>query len=360
MKIISHGSNYEIYPNELKTYDKLPAATYVVRFNPMSGFSLERVEDFENMEDKIYGAHVQKISKVRKAFEAMDRSLGVILSGDKGIGKSLFTQLFSEEMIKELDMPVILINRAFPGIADYIESIDQESLILFDEFEKVFDARKEGTESQDNLLGLFDGSSQRKRIYMITINDMHRVNEFMINRPGRFHYHFRFDYPESAEVITYLKDKVPAEFHDQIESVVKFSRRIKLNYDCLRAIAFELSMGTSFGDAILDLNILNLEEQRFNVEIQFEKEQPILLTDYGLDLFKEREYFSFYGRGEELAVYFNPKDLVAQLDKLILPVDKAQEILYDDDNEVYKENESIITSITIEQVKTKSLHFSAL
>lgn len=359
MKIISHGSNYEIYPNELKTYDKLPAATYVVRFNPMSGFSLERVEDFANMEDKIYGAHVQKISKVRKAFEAMDRSLGVILSGNKGIGKSLFTQLFSEEMIKELNMPVILINRAFPGIADYIESIDQESLILFDEFEKVFDARKEGTESQDSLLGLFDGSSQRKRIYMITINDMYRVNEFMINRPGRFHYHFRFDYPESAEVITYLKDKVPAEFHDQIESVVKFSRRIKLNYDCLRAIAFELSMGTSFGDAILDLNILNLEEQRFNIEIQFEKEPTILLTDYSLDLFKERDHFSFYGRGEELAVYFNPKDLVTELDKLILPVDKAQEIIYDEDNETYTE-ESVITSIRIEQVKTKSLHFSAL
>lgn len=359
MKIISHGSNYEIYPNELRTYDKLPAATYVVRFNPMSGFSLERIEDFENMEDKIYGAHAQKIIKVKKAFQSMERSLGVILSGDKGIGKSLFTQLFSEEVIKELDMPVILVNRAFPGIADYIESIDQESLILFDEFEKVFDSRKEGTESQDSLLGLFDGSSQRKRIYMITINNMHQVNEFMINRPGRFHYHFRFDYPDSTEIITYLKDKVPVEYHAQIESVVKFGRRVKLNYDCLRAISFELSMGTSFGDAILDLNILNIAEQKFNIEVQFEKEPTIRLTNFGMDLFKEQDYFAYYENGEEVSIFFNPKDLITDLDNLRLPVDKIEEARFDSDNEIYIEDKSVITSITLIQAKTKPLHFSS-
>lgn len=28
MKVINYGSNYEIYANDLKTYDKLPAQTY--------------------------------------------------------------------------------------------------------------------------------------------------------------------------------------------------------------------------------------------------------------------------------------------------------------------------------------------
>lgn len=33
MKVIGHRSNYEIYEDDLKTFDKLPTGTYKVRFN---------------------------------------------------------------------------------------------------------------------------------------------------------------------------------------------------------------------------------------------------------------------------------------------------------------------------------------
>ena len=33
MRAISHGNIYDIYDDSLKTYDKLPALTYVVRFS---------------------------------------------------------------------------------------------------------------------------------------------------------------------------------------------------------------------------------------------------------------------------------------------------------------------------------------
>ena len=64
MRVIGYGSNFEIYGNDLQTYDKLPAGTYAVKFNPMSGFSLKKVDDFKQLEEKVYGNHAEKIDKV--------------------------------------------------------------------------------------------------------------------------------------------------------------------------------------------------------------------------------------------------------------------------------------------------------
>ena len=54
-------------------------------------------------EAKIYGVHTEKVFKVLNSFEKVNRSLGVILSGDKGIGKSLFAKLLAIEAMKKRD-----------------------------------------------------------------------------------------------------------------------------------------------------------------------------------------------------------------------------------------------------------------
>ena len=58
MKAISTGNVYRIYDDTLKTYDKLPAQPYVVRFAMQTGFYLERYADIEVTESKIYGVHL--------------------------------------------------------------------------------------------------------------------------------------------------------------------------------------------------------------------------------------------------------------------------------------------------------------
>lgn len=356
MKVVSYGSNFEIYEDDLKTYDQLPAGTYNVKFNPMSGFSLKKATDFKQAEEKIYGNHMEKIAKVFTVFERTNRSLGIILSGDKGIGKSLFTQILAEHAV-EKGMAVILVDRAFQGIAGFLDSIDQEALVLFDEFEKVFNERKDNIESQDALLGLFDGTSQKKRIYAITVNDLHRVNDFMINRPGRFHYHFRFDYPKGEELTTYLEDKVPAEYHSEIASVVAFAGRIKLNYDCLRAIAFELSMGISFSDAIRDLNILNVQSPSYHLEIFFTNGKTVKVRNKRIDLFSTEAYVSGYSEGsEEYILEFNPRDLVDVNGILMLSGEKA-EMTYDDENEKLT-NSLTVRQVTVVPVEEKSYHYA--
>lgn len=87
MKAISIGDKYQVYGNSLQAYDSIPAYTYNVRFDEMTGFYL-KVRSKLAVKEKTYGTHPEKAEKVLRTFSVFERNLGVILSGDKGIGKS--------------------------------------------------------------------------------------------------------------------------------------------------------------------------------------------------------------------------------------------------------------------------------
>lgn len=285
MNIIEHGKQFEIFADEIKTHKELPLQTYRVSFSSMGGYSLVKVDDFD-ITEKIYGKNTDKLDKIMGSYKLFERSMGIILSGDKGIGKSLFTKLLAQRALDE-GYPVLIVNQETPNLSDFLDSIDQECLVLFDEFEKVFS-------EQDKLLSLFDGYSTKKKLYAITINHVNRLSEFMINRPGRFHYHFRFAYPSSQEVRQYLEDKVDGKYKEQIDKAVLLSKRMKLNYDYLRAIAFELNTGTILKDALQDLNIINTNGgQLYNVTAKVKGDKRVYTGTLHLNLLNEKELFDF-------------------------------------------------------------------
>ena len=356
MKIINYGKNFEIYADDLKTFDSLPALTYKVNFNKMSGFSLVQADDFNSTEEKIYGNHKEKITKVLNSFEASQRSLGVILSGDKGMGKSLFVQLLSEEAIKK-NMPVVIVSKPYGGVADFIESIDQEVLVIFDEFEKMFPIDSDRVESQNDLLGLFDGLSQKKRLYAITVNHLHKLSEFMVNRTGRFHYHIRFGYPESHEIEEYLKDKIEAKYHSEINKVIMFASRVKLNYDSLRAVAFEINQGYTFSQAIGDLNILTTEGQKYDVTVNFSNGESSTLTNQRLNIFGEKVRLNdYFNNGDWFALSFQTSDIKTISGEMVVSGDNIKFDL-DKDEDSHKEGIKI-QSLSISLHKTKGINYN--
>lgn len=288
MKAISIGKRYEIYDDSLKAYDRLPAKTYTVRFEKMSGFFLETRTDLA-VKEKVYGIHPEKADKVFQAFTKFERNLGVILSGDKGIGKSLFARILASKAVED-GYPVIIIDQFIPGIASYIESIEQEAVFLFDEFDKTFGSASSGDnggDPQSRLLSLFDGTSQGKKLFIITCNSLRKLNDYLVNRPGRFHYHFRFEYPSSEEIMEYLTDKLGTQYVSEIQKVILFSKKVALNFDCLRAIAFELSMGGAFETVIQDLNIINTRETAYNVTLHFNDGTVMKSNNCRLDMFNK-------------------------------------------------------------------------
>lgn len=275
MHIVESGKRYRIFNNAITTYDQLPPKTYRVDYDPETRiFSLLEAHDFEIPETKIYGQHLDKVKKVLNSMDKMNRNLGVILSGDKGIGKSLFSKCLGLKARKK-GIPVILVNEYHEGIANFLEEIEQTVMILFDEYDKTFDEKKHNCQAE--MLSLFDGVSAGKKLFVITCNEIQSLSQYLINRPGRFHYHFRFLYPTADEIRDYMEDKLDKQYYDEIENVIAFSVRMNLNYDCLRSIAFELNNGLKFQEAINDLNIIRISQYK-NIKIIVEFENLATLS----------------------------------------------------------------------------------
>ena len=313
MNIINAGSRYQVYGEDVKTYQQLPVGTYLVNFNPMSGFYLSIRTDLEVTEDKIYGTSSYKINKVMKSYDAMaHRNFGVLLSGQKGIGKSLFVRLLAEESIKK-GLPVVTVTMYVPGIANFIASIDQDCVVIFDEFEKTF-AIKEDENQQDELLSLFDGMDGGHKLFVVTCNDLEHMSQYMLNRPGRFHYHFTMTPPTPEEVEEYMKDKLAPEYHHNIHDVVNLANIVDMPYDYLRAIAFELNQGYTLKEAMSDLNITRTDDTRFEVTVILSNKLRFEAWDVKLDLNDHNQRYIHVRRYEkdsfphEFTLYLTPAD----------------------------------------------------
>ena len=309
MKIVNTGLTYRIYGDDLKTYDKLPVGTYEVCFHPMQGFWLEKKDDI-HLNEKIYGVHESKAEKILASFELTNRNLGVILSGNKGIGKSLTAKLMVQKAV-ERGIPVIMVNDCIKGVASYIADIKQECVILFDEFDKTFKTNKrdENGGDQDEFLTLFDGLDCGKKLFIVTCNSLSDLSDYLVNRPGRFHYHLRFDYPSTEEIKEYLHDKLNKLYWGEIDEVIKFSNITDLNYDCLRAIAFELNLGTPFKEAIKDLNITNYDnDSKYDVICVLSTGMRSIRKNIYLDLNRDALElgFSFPGLKDYVRIELDP------------------------------------------------------
>lgn len=344
MKVLQTGSVFKIYDNSLQTHDLLPAVTYDIGYSGDEGCYLVRRENIV-VSEKSYGVQSYKCDKVLESFESFERSLGVILSGDKGIGKSMFAKMVCMRSI-ECGYPVIVVDAVYPGIARFLESIHQTCVVLFDEFDKTYRSQREN-DDQATLLSLFDGTTGGKKLFIVTCNELYGLNNFIINRPGRFHYHFRFDYPTTDDIKEYLADNLDERYHKQISAIVDFSRRINLNYDCLRAIAFELNRGATFSDAIADLNIMTTEEEEYKVYLFFENGKSVHNFRFSTNLYDydgSMTFIRFYDNDGKfvLDAYFDKEEMKydAAKGKVIVPasgikiVENNEDDYDDEDDEI--------------------------
>lgn len=266
MNIVKSSGKFQIYGSEIETHRQLPVGTYDLNFNKLQGFYLTERAPL-SVTEKVYGNSTARTEKILKTFKSVGRNLGVILSGQKGIGKTMFAKVLAEAATKQ-DIPVINVGNYLPGISSFMEDLRQEVLVLFDEFEKTF---REGDDSdpQEELLSMFDGTNTGKKLFVITCNDTNKLNTYLLNRPGRFHYHFTFDVPTQDEIEEYLRDNLKPTYRKAIDSVLKFSAISELTYDCLRAITQELNSGYSLAETVQDLNIDKSNAPSFMIKMYF-------------------------------------------------------------------------------------------
>lgn len=290
----------------------LPIGTYeLVRIESMAGENIyfQKIDDMKATE-KIYGSHKDKCNMILESYNAMERSMGVILSGQKGSGKSLMLKMIA----RNSKLPVIVVRSYFPSLSSILDKITQECVIVFDEFEKNFsmlnknDCDDESSTEQGNLLSMFDGLSSTKKLYVITCNNIRGINKYYFDRPGRFHYHITFTEPTIEEVIEYLADKVKSENMLPEKDIYALYNKYNMSYDILRAIAFEINMGRDIRKVIKDLNVsrrfgyscyearLELKDGRiFSDTIEFDV-NACMVNNTRSDIYTEKYYTTIRGK----------------------------------------------------------------
>jgi hypothetical protein len=296
MQIIDDGKHLLVYSEPLKSSNKLNAKkNYEVHFEggPNGvGWHLTRSEPFSKPEFKIYGNQISTVDDVLDSFSKSKKSVGVILSGDKGTGKTVFSKLLSYKA-HSMGMPTVLVNdNSNPGVANFISRIDTSSVVMFDEFEKKFQDTMQGVnqDTQNDLLSLFDGVLGGKNLYVITVNDIINLSPYILNRPGRFMYSIRMNQPTPEDIQAYLTDKLMGSLEskqEEIDLITRFSFKVPLSYDILDTLVFQINNGHKFAEVLPSLNLMNFGDMDYSLTVVFSSGYEYHVPSTDIDLFAE-------------------------------------------------------------------------
>ena len=235
---LKSGNTFRVSSKEaMDLHDMLPAGNYVVKEMPMDGpLYLEMIDNFE-IKGKRYGDLNKNTDRILNTFMSRPSATGVMLAGEKGSGKSLLAKNLAIEAGVRYDIPTIVINAPWVGdkFNSFIQSIEQPVVVLFDEFEKVYDS-----DDQEKALTLLDGVFPSKKLFVLTCNDKWRIDQHMRNRPGRLFYMLDYKGLDTAFITEYCEDNLKNK--DHIEKLCQIASLFsQFNFDMLKATVEEMN-----------------------------------------------------------------------------------------------------------------------
>ena len=209
--------------DDLKLSKEVPVGVWKLSCAQYVGFYLEETE-IKLSHGKIYGDAQDIADHVAEAFEKNDpnKNLGVLFSGEKGLGKTLTTRLILEKFYDK--KPIIIISEYINGMADFISKF-KGCVILMDEFEKFTGGNTDSEDEnsltkQESLLSIFDGNTGCSgNLFLLTVNNTYKLNENLKSRPGRMRYHYKFTSENATVVRNYCNDNLNNK--EIIEDVVE-------------------------------------------------------------------------------------------------------------------------------------------
>jgi hypothetical protein len=250
---IRNGNTFKVADNaSIDLHNQLPAGNYIIKQDMFGAMFLEQIESFAQI-PKVYGETVRQSYRIIQTFlSRAGKSTGVMLAGEKGSGKTLLAKTLSIDCAAQ-GIPTIVINSAWRGDAfnKLIQDIDQPCVILFDEFEKVYDS-----DEQESILTLLDGVYPSQKLFVLTCNDKWRIDKHMRNRPGRIFYMLEFKGLDQEFIREYCIDNLAADKHHYISKVCNIAQLFsEFNFDMLKALVEEMNRyNESPQDALKMLN----------------------------------------------------------------------------------------------------------
>ena len=300
----------------------IPVGIYKVAFDRMSGTYLEKTE-VKLSHGKIYGSSEKIAQHILDAYKknVADKNLGVLFSGDKGLGKTLTCRLIIEKIYQE--KPVILISDYTPDLADFLANI-KNCVILMDEFEKFMSGNANGSDNEDDqtkqetILSILDGNTGcAGNLFLLTVNNLYKVDDNFKSRPGRVRYHYKFKSEKADVVREYCNDNLNNKaITEEVVKVLGSAGFVSM--DIISAFVEELN---NFPDekpeeALRIFNVERSEEYRLSAYIRILWDDKHEITYKRVDPLNELFDKGWYGcriRNKKLNDIINEKDIPREI-----------------------------------------------
>ena len=341
--VVTDTSVTPIYNADNVTLEnELPNEIMYLTFSPKSGISLTK-RALVKLPTKIYGETNRVKDIIINTFKSRtDKTTGVLLSGIKGSGKTLLSNLICQSV----GMPVIVISDLsnFDSVLAFLSDLVTPYVLFIDEYEKklgTVDDRFDKENLQANFLSFLDGNNNSQKLVLLTVNSVHKVPSQLLDRPGRVFYHFRYygvtdleaqefinDYMDEYYPNKKTKERVKRELINELEMMVHMQ---SLTFDALKAILEEVCRYPKdyLGDILMRLNV-GIQDLDLNYKVTLVIDNnPLVISENGhFDILNDK-------RG---SLYVNYKPF---LDKGVL----TGRLEYNDENFLYQKEGSFYFNI---------------
>lgn len=232
--ILKIGNFYSVTEESYEIHENLPLGVYQLTKRLDGEYDLIKIKDL-SLPDKLYG-DLSIVDKWIKSFNTFDKNLGILLSGLKGSGKTIYAKKFCIDSKR----PVILINEPIFGEGfNRILSAKElnGSVIFIDEYEKIYNDR----DKENLLLSILDGQVDNHLAFVLTVNESSLVSSNIINRPGRIKYLKSFGSLDFDTIDQVIQDRLDNQKHkdDLVSSLKKLDF---ITYDILNTIIDEINI----------------------------------------------------------------------------------------------------------------------
>lgn len=218
-------------------------------------FYLSKTQDSYEFEYKVYGIETDFVNRVVKTYNNTTGNLGVLLTGLKGTGKTVTAEL----ICNELKLPVIIINEAFDGLQLYLNNIQEDCILFFDEYEKFY------SNYNFSILSIMDGALNLpyRKVFLLTTNDVH-INTNMLQRPSRIRYVKTFT-DLTIDVIENIVDDVLINKKHKTDIIKYISELDIITIDIVKSVCEEVNIHNESPNNFKDVFNVKASENIFNV-----------------------------------------------------------------------------------------------
>jgi len=261
-------------------------------------------KDRFDVPEKLYGKIPKLADMFFKSFLRNDKTTGVLLTGNKGTGKTELGNLLANKAIS-YGMPVILVSDVSLDM-EFLKFFSnlRNTVVFFDEFGKTV---HHGLQSK--MLTALSDMRANKNLLIFTENATQAISNFILNRPGRVRFHIDFEKVEEEVILEYCEDRgVSYKFLTDLVNLYKSSS--EFSFDHLREL---VDSHLEFPELTIDelLTILNMKflsaKRLLKVSSAILESEEFVLNNFEQLISTDEKMFKTGRSNVWLSVKFSPK-----------------------------------------------------